>query len=42
MTFPDIKRAVLEMDDENLSVDALMRIKENVPTAEEVRHFFIR
>ncbi|KAJ6515515.1 hypothetical protein C8R45DRAFT_809608 [Mycena sanguinolenta] len=39
MSFHDIKKAVLEMDDERLSVDALMRIDENVPTAEEMRLF---
>ncbi|KAF7355637.1 Formin-like protein 6 [Mycena sanguinolenta] len=39
MSSPDIKKAVLEMDDERLTVDALMRIQENVPTAEEMRLF---
>lgn len=39
MSFVDIKKAVLEMDDESLSAQNLKGIKDSVPTLEEVRQF---
>lgn len=38
MGFPDIKKALLDLDDEALTLDELKKISENLPTSEEVYH----
>jgi diaphanous 1 len=35
MDYPQIRKALLEMDDEQLSVDHLKAISKQLPTAEE-------
>lgn len=38
LSLPDIRRALLELDDIKLSIDDLRAIGKQLPTAEEVRH----
>ena len=39
MEYPEIRRAVLEIDDEKLSIDDLKAISKQLPTSEEVHSF---
>lgn len=39
MDYPQIRKALLEMDDGQLSVDDLKAISKQLPTAEEVSFF---
>lgn len=38
MGFPDIRKALLDFDDEKLSVDDLKAISKQLPTSEEVNY----
>lgn len=40
-TLPDIRQALLEINDEKLSIDDLKIIGKNLPTSEEVRYYLI-
>jgi diaphanous 1 len=35
--YPEIRRALLDIDDQGLSIDDLMAISRQLPTSEEVR-----
>jgi diaphanous 1 len=39
MEYPEIRRALLEIDDEKLSIDDLKAISKQLPTSEEVHSF---
>jgi hypothetical protein len=42
MDYPQIRKSIVEVDDERLSIDDLKALNKQLPTSEEVCHEFLR